>query len=378
MSEETELAVKQNGALVVAEAPLPAMSLLPAEVKRQVQLIQRVMRDVMKDGTHYGKVPGCGDKPTLLQPGADKLCLTFRFDAEFETLTAVREKDFLLFEIRCTLYHGPTGMRVASGMGACSSRESKYGLRDAPRICPKCGVGGAIIKGKAEYGGGFLCFGKKGGCGAKFPDNDQSILGQKVGKVPVENVWEQYNTILKMACKRAKVAAVLNGTAASDIFTQDIEDMDWGVPEVVGPPVARATHQRQASLADRITQDRPEEGPGAVVASGDDDTAFLAAVDAAATAELEAMAQPDATDGTAGRETPAKATPDGGSAYGAMLQRFAKAKAAIGEEAYRRILGTESDYRRGFAHANQIPTVAVGNAILEEMREFAKQQKGQP
>jgi hypothetical protein len=33
------------------------------------------------------------------------------------------------------------------------------------------------------------------------------------------------NTILKMACKRAHVAMTLNVTAASDIFTQDIEDL---------------------------------------------------------------------------------------------------------------------------------------------------------
>jgi hypothetical protein len=42
-------------------------------------------------------------------------------------------------------------------------------LEPAPEPpCPSCGVVGAIIKGKPEYGGGWLCFGKKGGCGAKF------------------------------------------------------------------------------------------------------------------------------------------------------------------------------------------------------------------
>ena len=32
-----------------------------------------------------------------------------------------------------------------------------------------------------------------------------------------------------MACKRAQIAAVLTATAASDIFTQDVEDMDGQV-----------------------------------------------------------------------------------------------------------------------------------------------------
>ena len=34
--------------------------------------------------------------------------------------------------------------------------------------CPSCGKAGAIIKGKDEYGGGWVCFIKKKGCGAKF------------------------------------------------------------------------------------------------------------------------------------------------------------------------------------------------------------------
>jgi hypothetical protein len=34
------------------------------------------------------------------------------------------------------------------------------------------------------------------------------------------------NTALKMACKRAKIAMVLNVTAASDMFSQDLEDLD--------------------------------------------------------------------------------------------------------------------------------------------------------
>lgn len=42
----------------------------------------------------------------------------------------------------------------------------------AKLACPKCGVVGAIIKGKAEYGGGWLCFKKKKGCGAKLTKED--------------------------------------------------------------------------------------------------------------------------------------------------------------------------------------------------------------
>jgi len=37
--------------------------------------------------------------------------------------------------------------------------------------CPACGAQ-AVIKGKAEYGGGWLCWKKRGGCGEKFADTD--------------------------------------------------------------------------------------------------------------------------------------------------------------------------------------------------------------
>ncbi len=44
-------------------------------------------------------------------------------------------------------------------------------------------------------------------------------------KVENDNPADNYNTVLKMAKKRALVDAVLTATAASDIFTQDLEDI---------------------------------------------------------------------------------------------------------------------------------------------------------
>jgi hypothetical protein len=59
-------------------------------------------------------------------------------------------------------------------------------------------------------------------------------------KVEHDNPADYYNTCLKMAKKRAHVDAILTATAASDIFTQDIEDM----PEVI-PQVTHSGHSRQ-------------------------------------------------------------------------------------------------------------------------------------
>ncbi len=55
------------------------------DIKGQVDLIQEVMKKVMRDKEHYGIIPGCGDKPALLKPGAEKLNLTFRMAPDPET-----------------------------------------------------------------------------------------------------------------------------------------------------------------------------------------------------------------------------------------------------------------------------------------------------
>jgi hypothetical protein len=103
--------------------------------------------------------------------------------------------------------------------------ESKYRWRSAARKCPSCGKE-TIIKGKEEYGGGFVCFGKKGGCGAKFKDDDPAIIEQPSGKIENTDIADTCNTVIKMSKKRAYVDAVITACAASDIFTQDAEDLN--------------------------------------------------------------------------------------------------------------------------------------------------------
>ena len=89
-------------------------------------------------------------------------------------------------------------------------------------MCPQCGAQ-SIIRGKAEFGGGYICWQKKGGCGRKFSDGDRSIESQEVGNKPNPEIYDLTNSILKIANKRAKIAACLNATSAHEFFTQDRE-----------------------------------------------------------------------------------------------------------------------------------------------------------
>jgi len=70
-----------------------------------------------------------------------------------------------------------------------------------------------------------------GGKGFVTKKNDEGKWEIAIQGASVEhdNPADYYNTVLKMAKKRAHVDAILTATAASDIFTQDVEDM----PEVI-------------------------------------------------------------------------------------------------------------------------------------------------
>jgi len=210
-----------EGELVTVESTELPMNL--QQVRARVNLIQEVMRSVMKDGTHYGTVPGCGDKPALLKAGAETLAMTFRLCPEYQVEIIDLGDGHREVRVRCRMLSA-TGAFLGEGVGSCSTMESKYRYRKAEQKCPECGKN-TIIKGKKEYGGGWLCFRNKGGCGAKWGDGAEEIEGQEAGKVENEDIYSLVNTVLKMAKKRAMVDAALSAGSLSDTFTQDMEDL---------------------------------------------------------------------------------------------------------------------------------------------------------
>ena len=203
--------------------------------KQRVQLKRDFYKDVMAEGLHYGSIPGA-DKPVLFKPGAELLLSNMGLnpiltDAEKPIRhygpSEHGDEPIIAYRRVCQVYRqtGP-GLQdrvlVAQAEGFCSSRETKYRYRDSKRLCPECNQP-AIMVSKFERGG-FYCFGKVGGCGVNFDKNDARITSQQVGRAINPDVADLENTILKMADKRAYVAATLLATGCSDIFTQDLED----------------------------------------------------------------------------------------------------------------------------------------------------------
>lgn len=200
-----------SGKLTIIENDHRALT--ATDMRAHVNLVQEVMQAVMKEDTHFGIIPGT-KKPSLYKPGAEVLAATFRIAVSYrvEDLSADGE---VRYRVAAVGTHQTSGIVLGEGMGECSSGEEKFRWRRA--ICDE------------EFE-----LASENRRRIKFSSYQGKV--SKTKQVRTEPS-DQANTILKMACKRAQVAMTLNVTAASDIFTQDIEDLpdELREPEEAAP-----------------------------------------------------------------------------------------------------------------------------------------------
>jgi len=199
-----------NDAIVAMDEGRLPMS--PEQVRTQVNHIQKIMEAVMQKGHHYGIIPGT-KKPSLWKPGAEKLLSTFHLSVDYdaEDRSDHYDRDYLVKAVVTTA----DGIFVCSAPGTCSTREEKYAWRAA--VCKEEWEETDETKRRTKY----------------YKD------GRKVQQVR-SNPADMDNTVIKMAHKRAYVAVALLATAASDIFTQDVEDLPehlLGGPEPAPKPI---------------------------------------------------------------------------------------------------------------------------------------------
>lgn len=143
-------------------------------VMERINKFQTIIKQTLKQNRDYGIIPnttkkGRDPKPTLLKPGAEKILMLLGLRSEFDIADNTRdfERGFFQYQVKCKLFKGE--FLITEGMGAANTKEKKY-----------------------AYSDGFSVD----------------------------------NTVLKMAKKRALVDAALMVGSLSELFTQDLEDMD--------------------------------------------------------------------------------------------------------------------------------------------------------
>ncbi len=232
-------------------------ALTAADIRAQVNLIQQVMNEVMQgpsdknpEGIHYGVIPGT-KKPSLYKAGAEKLAMTFRLRPIIDADRDIKIQDLgsghREITVYCHVLNGQ-GLELATGIGSCSTMENKYRYRGGE----KKSTGQAVpreywnLKKDGRTNEAQELIGGRGFCAAKIEGEWQICeFGEKADN---PDIADTYNTVLKMAKKRAFIDGILSATAASDIFTQDIEDeADTVQCEPAKPPIKMPTKRQEAT-----------------------------------------------------------------------------------------------------------------------------------
>jgi len=164
-----EIAKQANSLSIIESVDIGAVQ----STLTKINQFQAVVQNTLKKNHDYGVIPGT-PKPTLLKPGAEKIQMLLGVTSEYEVIEHINdyENGFFAFTVRCIIYKN--GVKITEGLGHCNNREPKF-----------------------------------------YKRKDGSI----------QDPYEKVNTVLKMAKKRAQIDATLTLASLSEVFTQDIEDM---------------------------------------------------------------------------------------------------------------------------------------------------------
>jgi hypothetical protein len=250
-----------ENAIVVSNSPA-LMPVLGIDVAlARYQAVKEFVSAILVEGVDFGPIPGTDDKPTLLKPGAEKFITFFGLSASFEVVKSAEEwnadEPFFYFHYKAKLHRLSDGIAVGEGEGSANSRESRYRWRwveenDVPRhldlstltVRTSSVSEFAFAIEKAETTGKYgkpaahwqtwrdaIANGTARQVMRKTKNGESQAweMGGALYRVPNPDIESQVNTIQKMGQKRALIAAVLVSCNASDYFTQDMEDVDYGV-----------------------------------------------------------------------------------------------------------------------------------------------------
>lgn len=198
------------------------------DLKRRAMMVSQIKSEIMRENVHWGKIPGCGDKPTLLKNGAELLCMAFGLASAISVEVHDLGSGHREYTVTTTLSEIQTGRAVASGVGSCSTMESKYRYRGNEMESTGTSVPRDYWTAKKNNPGeAQKMLGGKNFRAKKDADGNWIIYRAGDKKLENPDIADVYNTVLKMAAKRSFVDATLKATGGSCEFTQDAEDVPF-------------------------------------------------------------------------------------------------------------------------------------------------------
>jgi hypothetical protein len=233
----------QPGAITQFEGSVQEMAQKLEDMKAKMALVNQFFRDVMEKDIDYGIIPGT-PKPSLYQPGADKFCSLYNL-----AKMIVHKDENKNFEtghydvtVRIQLVHRGSNIVVGQLEGSCSTMESKYRYRWVYENKIPKGVDKDTLHCE-EFDG-------RNGKYKKY-------------RIENEDLFSQWNTVLKMAIKRAYVGCTLASTGLSGLFSQEEGDLDdWINGEEPSPDQGGNGRQQQQRQGQAQNQQRGGQGAG--------------------------------------------------------------------------------------------------------------------
>lgn len=262
VNESMILAVETQKQLDRMKADAIVTTIPMAKMGEIITNVHSLVKEHLKEDLHFGTLPGT-DKKMLFKAGAEVIAMFFQLRPDYQVTINnfddlnIEYKEFHReYAVKCKLlkYVGNNEyMEVGEGEGSCSTLESKYRFRN----------GNAVDTGQAPPKDYWNVYNNNKSDAKKLIPKNHIVkknpagtwtLHQLGGKEANDNIPDLWNTVKKMACKRAFVMAIQQFTAASNIFMEPDDPEE----EKPNPPAKNQKPPAEANYVEIVPSDEDD------------------------------------------------------------------------------------------------------------------------
>lgn len=246
-------------------------------VRENIERVHDILKNQMDEDVHYGIIPGTTNK-TLFKAGAELIAMNFGVRPEYDIIINKFPPDeypslpaaefHREYDVTCRLfkYFGQGAeVELCQGIGTCSTLESKFRYRYGKGATTDTNLpAGFWDKWKQDKAAAKAMLPK--GFGFAKNDNGDWKLTKKGSKEENPDIADVWNTVKKIAKKRAYVDAINTFVAASNIFAKTEDEIETD-PEKVKTAVdtngvSEAEYEEVKPKIEKVFDPYPEIDPG--------------------------------------------------------------------------------------------------------------------